>query len=242
MKTNKKNGPLYLQIRKDILEKIESGVWPEGIIIPPEKKLALQYNVSRVTIRSALQALVKEGYLKRKAGFGTTVSLNKSSLSNFTYIQSFTNEMKEMGRSPNTLKASLELISANKTLAELFKINEGDKIYNLKRIRGAVFPILYSNTFLKPVITIPNDEAVLYGSLYKYLSAHNVLFSYFEEYISSIVGSKEVRNYLKVDNDVPLLKRERYAYNEQNELVEFTETFYNGNDYHYRTKLIYDKK
>ena len=242
MKTNNKNGPLYLQIRKDILNKIESGEWPEGIIITPEEKLALEYKVSRVTMRAALQALVDEGYLKRKAGFGTTVSLNKSSLSNFTYIQSFTNEMKEMGRASNTLKASLNLITANKHLAELFKIKEGSKIYNLKRIRGGSFPLMYSNTYLKPVIKLPNTTEFLHGSLYKYLASNNVLFSYFEEYISSISSSIEVRNLLNIDADTPILKRERYAYNENNELIEYTETFYNGKEYHYRTKLIYNKK
>ncbi|AUD64618.1 hypothetical protein BK011_02580 [Tenericutes bacterium MZ-XQ] len=234
--------PLYVQVRNDMRYKIESGEWKEGEIIPSEKELTEQYGVSRVTIRTAIKALVQEQYLIRRAGYGTTVYKNKSSLSNFTMIRSFTNEMNEMGLPSKTMEAELKLIEADVTLASIFNINEGDKLYNLKRVRGTVIPILFSDSYLLPVVKIPNDQAVLKGSLYEYLASQNVYFNVFEEYISAVEAPKQIKNLLQIYDDTPQLKRKRFSYNESNRLIEYTETYYNSKHYEYRTRLYYRKK
>jgi len=64
---------LYVQIYSIILEKIESGEWPLGRQIPSEDELCRIYDVSKVTVREAIQELAREGYLKRQQGKGTFV-------------------------------------------------------------------------------------------------------------------------------------------------------------------------
>lgn len=233
--------PFYVQIRNDLRNKIESGQWKEGELIPTENELSKAYGVSRVTIRSAVKALVQEQYLIRRAGFGTTVYKNKSSLSNFTMIRSFTNEMKEMGLPSKTMEAELKTVEANKTIASIFNIKEGTKIYNLRRVRGTIIPILYSDTYLLPIITIPNDQEILKGSLYEYLATKNIYFSVFEEYISAVKAPKPIQNVLQIYDDTPQLKRKRFSYDESNRLIEYTETYYNSMHYEYRTRLFYRK-
>jgi len=65
---------LYVQIYSIFLEKIESGEWPAGNQIPTEDELCRIYDVSKVTVREAIQELVREGYLKRQQGKGTFVT------------------------------------------------------------------------------------------------------------------------------------------------------------------------
>jgi GntR family transcriptional regulator len=65
---------LYVQIYSIILEKIESGKWPAGTQIPPEDELCRIYDVSKVTVREAVQELVRQGYLTRQQGKGTFVA------------------------------------------------------------------------------------------------------------------------------------------------------------------------
>lgn len=65
---------LYVQLYSIILEKIESGEWPAGTRIPPEDELCRIYDVSKVTVREAMQELVREGCLKRQQGKGTFVA------------------------------------------------------------------------------------------------------------------------------------------------------------------------
>lgn len=64
---------LYVQIYTIIKEKIESGEWPVGTQIPTEDELCKTYDVSKVTVREAIQELVREGYLRRQQGKGTFV-------------------------------------------------------------------------------------------------------------------------------------------------------------------------
>ena len=64
---------LYVQIYAIILEKIAGGEWPSGTQIPPEDELCRIYDVSKVTVREAIQELAREGYLKRQQGKGTFV-------------------------------------------------------------------------------------------------------------------------------------------------------------------------
>ncbi|TVP86300.1 MAG: GntR family transcriptional regulator [Acholeplasmataceae bacterium] len=234
--------PFYLQVRNSIRQKIENGDYKEGELIPSEKELAAEYGVSRVTIRTAIKALVQEQYLVRRAGFGTTVFQNKSSLSNFTMVRSFTNEMKEMGLPSRTMEAELREVPADKMLASIFNIEEGTVLYNLRRVRGTVVPILYSDTYLIQVVDIPDDPDVLKGSLYAYLASKNVLFSHFEEFVSAVNAAKNIKQLLQIYDDAPQLKRKRYSYDETNRLIEYTETFYNAAHYEYRTRLFYRKK
>ena len=65
---------LYVQIYSIFLEKIESGEWPPETQIPTEDELCRTYDVSKVTVREAIQELVREGYLKRQQGKGTFVT------------------------------------------------------------------------------------------------------------------------------------------------------------------------
>lgn len=64
---------LYVQIYSIILGKIDSGAWLAGTQIPSEDELCRIYDVSKVTVREAIQELVREGYLKRQQGKGTFV-------------------------------------------------------------------------------------------------------------------------------------------------------------------------
>lgn len=68
---------LYVQIYSIFLEKIENGEWPAGAQIPPEDELCRIYDVSKVTVREAIQELVRERYLKRLQGKGTFVTLSE---------------------------------------------------------------------------------------------------------------------------------------------------------------------
>ncbi|UQZ90257.1 histidine utilization repressor [Deltaproteobacteria bacterium Smac51] len=69
--------PRYLQIKRQIVSKINSGQWPSGYRVPSEKELSTVFTVSRMTVNRALRELTLEGLLVRVQGVGTFVSRDK---------------------------------------------------------------------------------------------------------------------------------------------------------------------
>lgn len=68
MSITRKNGPLYLQIKKIIKDRILHGEYPLGSHIPSEPQLEQEFNVSKMTVRNAIQELYQEGYVEKRSG------------------------------------------------------------------------------------------------------------------------------------------------------------------------------
>ena len=69
---------VYRKISEDIADKIKKGEYATGAMLEPERKLMEAYGVERTTVRRALELLVSEGLIVKKAGLGTFVSDDKS--------------------------------------------------------------------------------------------------------------------------------------------------------------------
>ena len=69
--------PLYYQLKQIIINLIDDGVYKEDETIPTEHELIEKYQLSRTTVRQALNELVTEGYLYKRKGVGTFVSSTK---------------------------------------------------------------------------------------------------------------------------------------------------------------------
>src|SRR6185369_16324645 len=66
--------PLYYQVYRSLMERIEAGEFSDGTPLPPERQLAEDYSVSRITISKALAELKREGRIKGHVGRGTFVT------------------------------------------------------------------------------------------------------------------------------------------------------------------------
>ena len=237
-----KNIPLYLQIKDDIYKKIETSEYND--ILPSEKELMELYGVSRVTLRGALKLLEEQGFITRKAGFGTKVNRQQSELKNFTTVKSFTNEMKENGAaSIKTFSSSMSIVFDDCKMNEVFNVSENSKLYNLKRVRGYnEKAIVYSNTWLNIPIDLPMSKEFLFGSLYDYLINNNILFTRFEEELEAMIPSKELKEKLKLEKDSAILKRIRKGYDVNDRLIEYTINYYDANLYKYKVEVAQIEK
>jgi GntR family transcriptional regulator len=64
--------PLYQQVLDAVRDRLRRGAYASGLL-PTEAVLVREFGVSRHTVRAALQQLVLEGLIERRAGRGTTV-------------------------------------------------------------------------------------------------------------------------------------------------------------------------
>lgn len=89
--------PLYYQIYDILLAKIESEEWRPGDKIPSELDLSIQFNVSRTTVKQAIEKLAQKRYLFRQQGKGTFVS-KPSIAKQLNEVVSFSEEMLQRGK------------------------------------------------------------------------------------------------------------------------------------------------
>ena len=96
-----KGTPLYLQLADELRKQIEEGKLKENEKILTEKELSETYNVSRITVRKALEILTDEDLLTRKQGVGTFVT-GKKLVRNLNMLMSFSQNCIQNGERPGT--------------------------------------------------------------------------------------------------------------------------------------------
>lgn len=230
--------PKYLEIKTNLIAQIKTGDFCKSEMLPTEKELCSRYGVSRITIRKTLDELKKEGYVSSRPGFGTKINHHKEDLSAFTLVESFTSEMKEYGSKIKTIKASLTIVYADEERANEMRCEIGDKLYNLKRVRGDdKGPIVYSDTWLHLPFDLPSTQDFLYGSLYQYLIEKGLYFSRFEECLSAQRSTVAIEEMLRQEKNGIVLKRVRRGYDANKHMIELTDNFYNPERYSYEVEV-----
>jgi GntR family transcriptional regulator len=71
------------------------------VALPPERDLAEMYEISRITVRKAIDGLVEQGLLVRRQGSGNFVSSRVEK--NFAKLTSFSEDMRARGRTPRSV-------------------------------------------------------------------------------------------------------------------------------------------
>jgi len=83
MKTKKERLPVYQNIKNEMREWIQTGIWKQGGLIPVEAALAKEFGCARATVNRALRELVQEGILERRRKAGTRVVMPVGRSANF---------------------------------------------------------------------------------------------------------------------------------------------------------------
>ena len=159
--------PLYHQLKEEIKKKILSGEYKNGDLIHSEKEFMELYDFSSTKIRRALNDLVHEKYLERKAGKGTFVKFLKVTR-NLKRIIGVTSNMLEMGLTPTTNVLSLKVKPANIFALERLGLKKGAEIYELKRLRLANDePMMLETRYIRKDLCPELDKHQLTSSLWQ---------------------------------------------------------------------------
>ncbi|UAA38325.1 histidine utilization repressor [Paraneptunicella aestuarii] len=118
----------YEVIKQSLLQKIESGEWPEFTTVPSENALAEQFDVSRMTARRALQELSDQGIITRNQGAANAVASIKSQ-SSLIAIRNIADEIAERGHQHSARQVSLQAIPASQQVAHQLGMQQGDSVF-----------------------------------------------------------------------------------------------------------------
>src|SRR5580698_1600209 len=120
--------PLYLKVKRHILDNIGSGKWAIAARIPSENDIVRSFGVSRMTANRALRELRDEGVLVRIAGVGSFVA-DRHARAHPLEIRGIADEIRERGHVHRAKIVSLERIRAVADLAEDFGIAPRGELY-----------------------------------------------------------------------------------------------------------------
>ncbi len=125
--------PIYLQLREVIRTKVEEDEYLPGTAIPSENDLAEMYGVNRLTVRSAIDALVNEGMLKRVHGKGVYVVGEKIERDLET-LGGFRQTMREKNTVPSTRIVTRNIRRAGMKYGGIFRLDPEEKLFYIKRV------------------------------------------------------------------------------------------------------------
>src|SRR5689334_16765945 len=124
-----------------------------GQTIPSERQLTQELGVSRLTIRAALDDLVRDGYLDRRHGSGTYVTEPK--IAQPLTLTSFSEDMRRRGMVPGSRTLELTVVSAGARLARRLHVSPEERIVRVQRLRLADGETMALEVLHVPEVLVP---------------------------------------------------------------------------------------
>jgi GntR family transcriptional regulator len=217
----------------DLVDQLEVGQ-----AIPSERQLSADFGVSRLTVRAALEDLVREGYLVRRRGAGTFVSEPK--IAQELTMTSFTDDMRERGMRPASRTLELRISPAGARLGRLLRVSPSEPIVVARRLRLAdgesmAIETLHVREAFIPGLTAPDLEQHSFYDLLQ--SRYGIEIVGGEQTIEPTVTDEDESLALGVPLHSPAFRFERVTHSQMGDVVEFVESVYRGDRYKLVTSL-----
>ena len=233
--------PKYYQLANILRQQIEHGDFQTHDAIPSERKLEQRYNLSRPTIRQAIDLLSRQGYLYRVHGKGTFVSppkLQKGILE----LTSFSEDMRNRGLKPGQRILEFGYVKPDSKTRQQLEITDNEKkVLRIKRLRfGDEEPMGLQDSFLAldSKHTITREEIEDKGSIYVILQEKFGIYpTEADETLEVTLATREEAELLNIKEGSPLLLNERTLWSQDRKAIEFVRILYRGDRYKYYMRL-----
>lgn len=224
--------PIYYQIREQLRQQILSGELKPGDPLPSEAQICVQCGVSRMTARLALSQLANEGLVVRRKGRGTFVSPPKATLREASpFSLSYTDLLEGLGLHAGARIRRQEIIPAPPSVAEALKLQVGEAVVCIVRLRLADGQVMSLETSYLPHRLFPTlaELDLADRSLYRVLEER---FSRPPDYAVDTIELSTAGPYeaaeLGIPEGTPVVLSTRVTYSEQDIPLVFTQTLHRG--------------
>lgn len=214
-----KNGiPLYIQLKNELLNNIRKN-YHTNDVIPSEPIIEKNYEVSRITVRRAIDELVKEGILEKKQGLGTFIK-EKKILYQSKHIGSLSQRLLKQQHILETKSIQYEIVTNTKE-NEFLNCRELLCIKRFRVLDNIPFAIMKNYINIEKVKGI--EEKFNIESLYKfYKQEYDIVFYNAEETIEAVLSNKDQSSLLCIKENSALLSLKRLSFDENNDPIEYS--------------------
>ena len=232
--TQSSTQPLYQQLQRALREAIDQGVFGPAEALPAERQLAAELDISRITVRKAIDGLVEEGLLVRRPGSGNFINTRVEK--NFAKLTSFSEDMRARGRNPRSvwLKRSEGLVTPEEALR--LRLSPGAAVYRFNRIRYADEVPMCLEYATIAASCLPSLEAVDV-SMYEALeAAGNRPVRALQRLSALLLNAEQARLLQSKEGDAGLCV-ERLGFLRDGRAVEFCRSYFRGDLYDFVAEL-----
>ena len=225
--------PAYLQLTSQLGQAIRERRLPPGSALPSERHLADMLDLSRMTVRRAVEELADAGLVERRHGSGTYVR-GRPVEQTFDRVLGFTDEAKALGFSPGTTLLEMSARPADAPTAAALQIAEGAPVLAVTRLRTADdAPLAIQVAHLAPpYLELSREKLRRNESLYRTLDLQfGVAPHHAHQTVSARQPTAWERRRLEMAADVPVLFLERITYDERDVPFEYVRSVYRGDRY-----------
>jgi GntR family transcriptional regulator len=231
--------PLYHQLKDLIRESIEQGRLEPHDRVPSEHELVRAYGVSRVTARQALADLAREGLVFRVQGKGSFVA-RPAVVQRLSSLKGLIEEMSAMGLESASRVLKAERTAASAEVARRLKIDEGDAIVEIRRVRTVNGePVSLDVSFFPLPIgqRLVREDLVARDIFWLLENACGLRLGAAECQIGALGARPEIARALDIDEGAPLLFIERLTYADDGRPLDYEHLYVRTERFRYSVHL-----
>lgn len=229
----------YEQIALDIQKKINNGQYLPNDQLPLEKEMCIQYNVSRITIKKAMDKLVMNGSVVKRRGAGTFVKdVDLEEITDISTSKQFNGfSGSHIGEKIETKVIDFKVINPSQEIANKLKMEKDDFVYYICRVRYAEDkPCVVEYTYMPIDVISGIKRDMLDGSIYRYIeedlklkikSAHRT--------VRALIGNDLEKEELNIDDNMPILQVEQIAFLDNGQPFEYSKSSHRGDKFEFKS-------
>jgi GntR family transcriptional regulator len=220
--------PLYHQIFTIVRDRIKSGAFGHGAVLPGEQELAKIFGVSRITVKRALNELANAGLVSRQRGRGTAVTFNAHMPVVKGSFENLLDSLRVMGLSTEVELIRAAPAEAPAEVAELLGLQPGasvQKALRLRKIEGEPFSFLITYVPMD-IARRFNAEDLAHTPLLKLLEDAGSEAVEAEQWITACAAEGLAAQHLKIMPGAPLLNIIRVMRDAEGRGVEVLHGYY----------------
>ena len=234
-----KKSNVFEVVAEAIKTKINDGTYSQEQKLPSEYDLAKEFDVSRLTVRKAIDLLISQNLLVKQRGKGTYIMKQTDRFQSGQHgLLSFTESAAAFGKTSKSVIIEFEeLTDVPNEVSEKLQITK-ETVFRIKRLRYfdedpmTIEDIYIRSSFLPPHVS----EANIQGSIFR-LIEEKIDISYSHQEIEAILVTKDLSKHLEVEVGDPLLLVHTITYSASGTPILFDNSYYRADKYTFKNIL-----
>jgi GntR family transcriptional regulator len=231
--------PLYAQIKEILRARILDGSYQPHQQMPSESEMMASFNVSRITVRQALNDLQNEGLIFRIHGKGTFVAKPKA-FQDLGKLQGFGEAMRQMGYETFARVVSMRTVLPSAQVQERLQLTKRAKVTELQRLRFLNRePISLDITYLPVAIgaRLAKEDLASRDVFVILENDYGMSLGHADLQIGSTLADERLAGQLQVEEGSPVLVIERTTHTSDGTPIDYEHLYYRGDAFQYKVRV-----